>query len=554
MANQKLNIVITAFDKTKSAFRGISAGDGAVTSAVFSLKTALVGVVGAAGIGLLVRNSLQATDALSKTAQKLGVTTQELSALRYAAELSGVGIQTTDMAVQRFTRRLAEAAQGTGEAKGALRELNIDAAELSKLPLQEQMFALADAFGNVKNANDQVRLGFKLFDSEGLAFINTLKEGREGLSAMFAEADRLGVLLSTDAAQGVERANDAFTKLGTLLKGVTDQTVAALAPALEDLATFLTETFLEKIEEGTGGVRQLGIALADYLLLAIGKAIIGLGEFVESVVKLSNRVLEVIYPLANLVGLMDNLNQVGPQFANSLKSAGEFVLSLRDSLGRPGSPEGLNGALSDTEEKFTNTEKLLQKVGKAFQNATKQSTDLQDTLNSGVQKAMKATTDGLADMVLGAKSAKDAFKDMARSIINDLARMFIQQQITQPLFNTIGGFFNPASSATPSGAPTNPILSGNGGGFTGLGARAGGIDGKGGFPAILHPNETVIDHTKGQGMGGAVSVTLNISTGVSQTVRAEIANLMPQITEATKGAVLEARQRGGSYSRGLAGI
>jgi len=48
-----------------------------------------------------------------------------------------------------------------------------------------------------------------------------------------------------------------------------------------------------------------------------------------------------------------------------------------------------------------------------------------------------------------------------------------------------------------------------GGGFTGMGARAGGIDGKGGFPAILHPNETVIDHTKGQ--GAAANVTVNIT-------------------------------------------
>jgi hypothetical protein len=43
-----------------------------------------------------------------------------------------------------------------------------------------------------------------------------------------------------------------------------------------------------------------------------------------------------------------------------------------------------------------------------------------------------------------------------------------------------------------------------------MGVRAGGIDGRGGFPAILHPNETVIDHTKGQGMGA--SVNFNIST------------------------------------------
>ncbi len=46
-----------------------------------------------------------------------------------------------------------------------------------------------------------------------------------------------------------------------------------------------------------------------------------------------------------------------------------------------------------------------------------------------------------------------------------------------------------------------------GGGFTGYGARAGGIDGRGGMPAIVHPNETIIDHTKG---GGGVNVNITI--------------------------------------------
>jgi hypothetical protein len=48
-----------------------------------------------------------------------------------------------------------------------------------------------------------------------------------------------------------------------------------------------------------------------------------------------------------------------------------------------------------------------------------------------------------------------------------------------------------------------------GGGFTGFGARAGGIDGKGGMPAIVHPNETIIDHTKGGGMGASVTFNIN---------------------------------------------
>jgi hypothetical protein len=87
-----------------------------------------------------------------------------------------------------------------------------------------------------------------------------------------------------------------------------------------------------------------------------------------------------------------------------------------------------------------------------------------------------------------------------------------------------------------------------------MGSRSGGVDGKGGFPAILHPNETVIDHNAGQSMQGVtVNQTINISTGVQQTVRAEIATLMPQIANAAKGAVADARQRGGGFSKSLVG-
>ena len=50
----------------------------------------------------------------------------------------------------------------------------------------------------------------------------------------------------------------------------------------------------------------------------------------------------------------------------------------------------------------------------------------------------------------------------------------------------------------------------DGGGFTGYGPRSGGIDGIGGIPAIVHPNETIVDHSKGQRIGGASSVALTI--------------------------------------------
>mgnify|MGYP005622091385 CR=1 FL=1 len=73
------------------------------------------------------------------------------------------------------------------------------------------------------------------------------------------------------------------------------------------------------------------------------------------------------------------------------------------------------------------------------------------------------------------------------------------------------GFFDGGSTTTIG----EKIPRGEGGGFTGFGSRAGGVDGKGGFHAVLHPNETVIDHTKGQPQQtqqAAPTVNFNIST------------------------------------------
>ena len=167
------------------------------------------------------------------------------------------------------------------------------------------------------------------------------------------------------------------------------------------------------------------------------------------------------------------------------------------------------------------------------------------------KRGLTSMEDGLVDLINGTKSASEAFKSMANSIINDLIRMYIQRQITAPLFNAMfGASATTYTTVSGSANPTvgNPDVYFEGGGFTGKGSRSGGVDGKGGFNAILHPNETIIDHSKGQGMGAPVNVTLNISTGVAQTVRTEIANLLPQITNATKAAVVDARRRGGSFA------
>ena len=73
------------------------------------------------------------------------------------------------------------------------------------------------------------------------------------------------------------------------------------------------------------------------------------------------------------------------------------------------------------------------------------------------------------------------------------------------LGSALGGLFG-GSGMTSSPMPRlRPTPSYDGGGFTGFGSRTGGVDGKGGFDAVVHPNESIIDHTKG-GAGGGTTV------------------------------------------------
>jgi len=172
-----------------------------------------------------------------------------------------------------------------------------------------------------------------------------------------------------------------------------------------------------------------------------------------------------------------------------------------------------------------------------------------------VQSIEQSMENSFMSMVDGTKSVSDAFRSMASEIIKELYRIFVVKQITGMIAGYISdpAMFGGMGGNAPMGSVRPQARSFDGGGYTGGGSRSGGLDGKGGFMAMLHPKETVVDHTKGQSGGGVTIVqNINISTGVQQTVRAEIRQMMPQIAQSAKAAVVDSKRRGGNYGRAMA--
>ena len=517
MANKDVNIQIRAIDKTKKGFASATRGLKMIAGAALNMKTALVGAAGVAGMGLLISRSLSATDALSKTATRIGTTTESLSRLQYAAKISGVETQTLNMAMQRFGRRASEAAVGTGEARGALKELRLNAADLIKLPLDEQMIKLAQAFEDNIDPIDRTRIAMKLFDSEGVALLQMTELGAAGMRELFKEAEMLGAVMSSDAAKGVEDANDAMTKLFTIFKGVTAQITAALAPALEAVVTHLKDLLVDAAA-AEGGFKKLAQNMAASMLGAFGAVIQGSEDMINTVIGGINTVNAAAAKISLKLGVGDrakladlaleykdleaavsayghqrakmtmaakknngvlDLRVMNEQFAK----AGERMAEIREDFAALNAESLLGSDIAEVDFAsgvIAKLDELRAKLLIPMVVATPELTDpapiispwtqamealnkgfgnvdvdtLQQKMDSFADTTVKNMSAGLMSIVEGTASLKDAFKSMVKSLIMQAIQLFVIDKLT-------GGFISFMKNMTGGGG------GGGGGGLTG---------------------------------------------------------------------------------------
>src|SRR5690554_1642474 len=327
--------------------------------------------VAAAGVAIgtvFVRNAMKAIDALAKTADRLGMTTEGLARMRYAAEQTGVAANALDMAMQRMTRRISEAANDTGAAKDALKELGLDAKALAQMRPEEAFQQIADAMQGVTSQSERVRLAFKLFDSEGVALVNTLDLGAEGLRAMGEEADALGLSLSRVDAAKVEQANDAMTRVRRMIDGVANRITVHLAPYIAGVADLIahwgleTQGFRNIIDNTMAAAIRITGRFSDAMAIVIRGINIGKvaqAQFGYAVAEAFRLAVRGVVALSDGVTGLTNLAIRG-------------INALRAELGRKALPElkglGESGFVQSVEEAASAARSYLRQVGEEASN------------------------------------------------------------------------------------------------------------------------------------------------------------------------------------------
>jgi hypothetical protein len=252
--------------------------------------TALVGL--SAGFAAIIFTQTRFIDNLGKTASKLGVGVEFLQKFRFAAEQSGVSIETADMALQRFSRRLGEAQKGTGELLPALKQLGITQKDLQGLSPEQAFLKFADALATVKGESNKLSLVFKAVDSEGVSLINLIGEGSQAFLDFAKTAEGMGFILSEDAVDGVETFSDELNKLITIIAGVVRQVVAALAPAMAVL-TIQFQEFIKEVAGSEGGFEELAYTIANTLAASFNSLLTGLEKVLNFMAELANSIVQL---------------------------------------------------------------------------------------------------------------------------------------------------------------------------------------------------------------------------------------------------------------------
>ena len=469
---------IKAQDQSKKGFNSVNKNINSTQQSMKKLAGAFAGVFAVRQLVVFGNQALQVADDIGKLADSVNVSTTFLQQYQFAAEQSGISTEGFTKALRFFAKGVGEATMGTGLAKRAFEEMGI---------------SLEDVDGKTKNTEDLFKEFFHSLES----IQDPLK--RTGLLAQVF-GSRVGIQMANLVKSGAMAMDD----LAQSATGIFDEETIRNAEAFNDTMNRLKRQVLVPLQAAFVNTSK---AILDF---AEAMGLIKPDLFTKSTEELNTALTEqqdILNGLLKTQRDTQKSNHVGQQqIARQIKKYEEQIKVLEQALEQRVKQEEIEKKLQATQTEGVTTQENINNTIKDSITITK---NFADTVDGQLTTAFKNFFDATNKQFL---DFKDLATSVAQAVINELINVFIVQKLVglvKGQITDIGAMFEGSTAKAASLTNSLPQIY-EGGGYTGMGARAGGVDGKGGFPAILHPNETVIDHTKGQSMGATVN--FNIST------------------------------------------
>ena len=396
--------------QAKNAAMGFNSLKGAVAG----FGAAIAGSAIVAGLGAVVKRSIDAGDELFNLQAKTGIAANALIAIGNAAKLADVDMATLGKGITKLNVNLVKAAEGNEDLARKFQALGIDIknTEGQIIPADQALKKIADRFADMPDGAQKTAAAVALFGKAGADLIPLLNEGA-------ASMDKFSFKIGEDFAARSDLFNDTITEFGIKTQGFALELTDALLPALQSILEVFGDLFDTKQDWTAlfaviiGGFRVVAavtyatIKLVDVLIksnvayyTAIGKAL--KGDFAGAADIAKNTIGELV-------------NQAKNDFAQLQK-----IFTDAPSPGTGRRPRGQNLAL-DTSTADAKAEADAKKRAADDAKRGRDAETLQDKRNALIEKA----NDFTRSLTRQTQDLNDAYKDVGASpvqqILNDRA-------------------------------------------------------------------------------------------------------------------------------------
>ena len=439
----KFDLVVAAKTVGAGSIKRLGNSMQGVTGRVKNLRLAMGGLnktLGAFGLLIsggafvgLVKGAIDSADSFGKLADQTGIAANTLQAYTNAGKLAGVGQETIDKGLRRLAQSMREADQGVATYSDSYKALGISVRDSDgNLKSSETVLGeIADRFADLPDGATKAAISMEIFGRSGASLINLLNGGSAAL-------EEFNYAVSDEFAQNAEFFNDQIAVLAIRFDGFRKQLADALLPVLNNLIQVFSNLFSSQ-NNFDMLFKSIEISIKT-VSAAIFTTIAGfrfLGRVVTDILKIINETRKGNFAGAIGIG-KEGLADTREQFKKDLETFNDIFTGTENA---PATyfREGTKSVQEFSEEITKSFGSQMQSKLKTFNDSIK---TIQESMADVVVKGIKGMEDALVNFVM---TGTLNFRNLANSIIADMARIAIQQTITKPFTNFIGGLFGNAN-------------------------------------------------------------------------------------------------------------
>jgi lambda family phage tail tape measure protein len=229
LKQDEYKIIVSMLDKTSSVASGINNSIKSIGANVMNLQNLFRGLIYSAPFLALagaIKKAVDAGDELLKMSKQTGISVENLSKLKYAAEVSETSIDSLNVGMRAFQNALAGTNDEGKDTTILLRSLGVTA----KDPF-EALQQVSAAMRDIGDASIRSKVSVELFGKSGRDLIPLLLELKEALE----DAKKNAHIFNKEDAEAAATFNDNITRIKANLNGLVFIIANKVIPVFNDM-------------------------------------------------------------------------------------------------------------------------------------------------------------------------------------------------------------------------------------------------------------------------------------------------------------------------------